>query len=90
MKTSLTIQLDPTIWLRLARRLKGNELGTLTKAPCKSVNYKKFNNLLTFPPKFLQPESHIRHPILGDRSYLKLEIISSISRYYIIGIILAT
>ena len=41
MKTSLTIQLDPAIWLRLARRLKGNELGTLTKAHCKSVDYKK-------------------------------------------------
>ena len=90
MKTSLTIQLDPTIWLRVTRRLKGYELGALTKAPCKSANYKKFNNLLTFPPKFFQPESLIPHPILGDRSYLKLEIISSISRYYIIGIILAT
>ena len=63
MKTSLTIQLDPAIWLRLARELKGNELGALTKAPCKSVDYKKFNNLLTFPPKFFQPKSHIPHPI---------------------------
>ena len=63
MKTSFTIQLNPAIWLRVTRRLKGNELGTLTMAPCKSVNYKKINNLLTFPPKFFQPESHIRHPI---------------------------
>ena len=63
MKTSLTIQLDLAIWLRVTRRLKGYELGALTKAPCKSVDYKKFNNLLTFPPKFLQPKSHIPHPI---------------------------
>ncbi len=63
MKTSLTIQLNPVIWLRVTRRLKGNELGALTKAPCKSVDYKKFNNLLTFPPKFFQQKSHIRHPI---------------------------
>ena len=90
MKTPLTIQLNPAIWLRVTRRLKGNELGALTKAPCKSANYKRFNNLLTLPPIFFQPESYIPHPILGDRSYLKLEINSSISRYYIIGIILAT
>ena len=63
MKTSLTIQLNPAIWLRVTRRLKGNELGTLTKAHCKSANYKKINNLLTFPPKFFQPESYIPHPI---------------------------
>ncbi len=63
MKTSLTIQLNPAIWLRVTRKLKGYELGALTKAHCKSVNYKKFNNHLTFPPKFFQPESHIPHPI---------------------------
>lgn len=63
MKTSFTIQLDPAIWLRVTRRLKGNELGALMKAPCKSADYKKFNNLLTFPPKYFQPESHIPHPI---------------------------
>ncbi len=63
MKTSLTVQLDPAIWLRMTRRLNGNKLGLLTKAPCKSMSYKKFNNLLTFPPKFFQPEFHTPHPI---------------------------
>ncbi len=63
MKTSLTIQLNPAIWLRVTRRLKGNELGALMKVSCKSVNYKKFNNLLTFPPNFYQQKSHIPHPI---------------------------
>jgi hypothetical protein len=47
----------------VTRRLKGNELGALMKVSCKSVNYKKFNNLLTFPPNFYQQKSHIPHPI---------------------------
>lgn len=54
MKASLTIQLDPATWLRMTRKLKGNNLGSPMNAPCKSVSYKRINNLLTFPPKFFQ------------------------------------
>ena len=63
MKTSLTIQLDPAFWLRETRTLNGNKLGLLTKVACKSADYKKINNILTFPPKFFQPGFHMSHPI---------------------------